>query len=195
MTLRRYEAMFLFDSAVTRDWATVEQEVRRLLERIGAELLVCVKFDERRLAYEINRRKRGLYVLTYIDADSDRIVDLERDVQLSELVLRILVLRAENLTEERLAELKAHPPETALAPQSEGRGRHDDGPGGRPPRPGRGDRGDRSDRDGDRPAPRERQESAGPPQPAPAGGTESAATATADAPPTDKPAEPSEGDA
>lgn len=123
--MKRYEAMFLFDSAATRDWETIEQEVRRLCDRIGAELLVCVKFDERRLAYEINRRRRGTYVLTYMDAPNDRIGDLERDARLSELILRLLVLRAENLTEERLAELKAHPPETPLAPGGDSR-RHDD---------------------------------------------------------------------
>jgi small subunit ribosomal protein S6 len=123
--LKRYEAMYLFDSAATRDWASIEQEVQRLCGRIGAELLVCVKYDERRLAYEINRRKRGTYVLTYMDAPPDRIGDLERDVQLSEFVLRVLVLRAENLTEEKLAELKAHPAETPLAPGGDSR-RHDE---------------------------------------------------------------------
>ena len=63
--MKRYEGMFLFDSAGARDWAAIDQEVRRLLGRISAEPLVCVKFDERKLAYEIKRRKRGTYVLTY----------------------------------------------------------------------------------------------------------------------------------
>lgn len=123
--MKRYEAMYLFDSAATRDWASIEQEVQRLCGRIGAELLVCAKYDERRLAYEINRRRRGTYVLTYMDAPSERIGELERDVQLSELVLRVLVLRAEHLTEEKLAELKAHPAETPLAPGGDNR-RHDE---------------------------------------------------------------------
>jgi small subunit ribosomal protein S6 len=123
--LKRYEGMFLFDSAVARDWQTVEHEVHRLCNRINAELLVCVKFDERKLAYEINRRKRGLYVLTYFEAAPERIVDLERDAQLSDSVLRLLVLRADEVTEERLAELKTWPAETPLSPLSSDR-RHDD---------------------------------------------------------------------
>ncbi len=124
--MKRYEGMFLFDTAVLRDWPSIEQELRRLLERIGAQLLVAVKFDERKLAYEIRRRKRGTYVLSYFEAAPEKIVDLERDARLSETVLRLLVLRAENLTEERLAELRAHPADVPLAPQAgEGR-RHDD---------------------------------------------------------------------
>ncbi len=150
--MKRYEAMFLFDPNAARDWSEIEQEVKRLCGRIGAELLVCVKYDERRLAFEINKRKRGTYVLTYMDAPPERITDLERDARLSELILRLLVLRAEGLTEERLAELKAHPPETPLSPGGDGR-RHDDGgrrhdDGGRPPR--REERRGRSEGEGDR---------------------------------------------
>jgi ribosomal protein S6 len=124
--LKRYEVMFLFDTAAVRDWAGIEEEVRRLCERIGAQLLVCVKFDERKLAFEIARRKRGTYVLTYIDAPVERIGDLERDVRLSEVILRALVLRADKLTEAKLAELRAHPAETPLAPMTGDGRRHED---------------------------------------------------------------------
>jgi small subunit ribosomal protein S6 len=118
--------MFLFDTALARDWAAIEEEVRRLCSRIGAELLVCVKFDERKLAYEIDRRKRGTYVLAYVDAPSERINDLERDIRLSEMILRGLVVRAEQLTEERLAQLRAHPAEMPLSPLGGDGRRHDD---------------------------------------------------------------------
>ncbi|MEW6252840.1 MAG: 30S ribosomal protein S6, partial [Planctomycetota bacterium] len=151
--MKRYEALFLFDTAAARDWAGIEEEVRRLCGRSGAELLVAVKFDERKLAYEINKRKRGTYVLAYFDAPSERIAELERDVRLSETVLRALILRAEKLSEERLAELRAHPAETPLAPLvSEGR-RHDDDrrPWDRRGGRDRGERGgDRGERGGDR---------------------------------------------
>ncbi len=124
--MKRYEAMLLFDTTAARDWAGVEQEVRRLCDRIGAQLLVCVKFDERKLAYEIKHRKRGTYALAYLDAPQERIGELERDARLSELVLRLLVLRAESLTEERLAELRARSPEAALVPMGGDGRRHDD---------------------------------------------------------------------
>ncbi len=153
--LKRYEGLFLFDSAQMRDWASVDKEVRRLCERIGATLLVCVKFDERKLAYEIRRRKRGLYVLTYFDAPTDRIVDLERDAQLSDVILRLLVLRSD-ISAEKLAALQAHNAETPLVPAGEGR-RHDDDRDHRDHR----DRGDRGGRDHHRR--REFEPEAGPP--------------------------------
>ncbi|MBU0640995.1 MAG: 30S ribosomal protein S6 [Planctomycetes bacterium] len=140
--MRRYEGMFLFDNAVAHEWSGIEQEVRRLCDRIGAELEVCVKYDERKLAYEINRRKRGTYVLTYFQSVGDRINDLERDVRLSELVLRVLVLRADNVAEERIAELKARSAEEPLSPGSGDGRRHWDDERPRRERPPRsGDRG------------------------------------------------------
>ena len=141
--MKRYEGLFLFDTSVVRDWHDIEEEIRRLCGRIGAELLVCVKFDERKLAFEIKRRKRGTYVLTYFDAPPEKLVDIERDVVLSEVILRALFLRTDKLTEVRLAELRALPAEQPLAPMAgEGR-RHDDDR-----RPPRGyDRGPAGDRD------------------------------------------------
>lgn len=126
--MKRYEGMFLFDNTALHEWSDVEAEVRRLFERIHAEPLVCVKFDERKLAYEIKGRKRGTYVLTYFDADPQSITDLERDARLSELILRTMVLRTDKLSEERLAELKTHTPDQPLQPVSSDWRRGEGGP-------------------------------------------------------------------
>jgi small subunit ribosomal protein S6 len=126
--LKRYEGMFLFDNTNVHQWPEMDAEVRRLCERIGANLQVCVKFDERKLAFEIKGRKRGTYVLTYFDADANRIADLERDARLSELILRMLVLRADHISDARLAELKALPPEEPLQPLSSDGRRGEGGP-------------------------------------------------------------------
>jgi small subunit ribosomal protein S6 len=100
--LKTYEGMFLLDAGVANDWEAIGAEIRRIMRRAEAELLSCRKWDERRLAYPIRGRKRGCYVLTYFRADPTRIVGLERDTQLSELVLRSLVLKAEDVSEEEI---------------------------------------------------------------------------------------------
>jgi small subunit ribosomal protein S6 len=98
--LRTYEGMFLFDPTFATDMGKVEQEIARLMERAGAEIIMCNKWDERKLAYEIKGRKRGCYVLVFFRAESDKITGIERDVQLSESVLRVLIMRADYMTEE-----------------------------------------------------------------------------------------------
>lgn len=100
--MRLYEAMFLVPTGVATDWEAVEAEIGRLMERAGSELLVCRRWDERRLAYPIKGHKRGCYILTYFRADPGRIAELERSARLSERILRALVLRADQVSEEQI---------------------------------------------------------------------------------------------
>lgn len=90
--------MFLFDPTFAASWASCESEINRLMERAKAEVVFCKKWDERRLAYKLKGRKRGVYALTYFKAPSDRIGPLERDIQISENILRALVIRADGVT-------------------------------------------------------------------------------------------------
>jgi small subunit ribosomal protein S6 len=115
--------MFLFDPASTPDWEACRAELDRLMGRIGAKVIVANKWDERRLAYEIRGRKRGIYGLTYFEADPGKLSELERDTNLSEAVLRFLILQAEHLTEEEMKEVASRPasesgPEGEEAPRS-----------------------------------------------------------------------------
>ena len=97
-----YEGMFLFDPTFGASFENCETEIRRLMDRAEAELVFCRKWDDRRLAYRIKGRKRGVYVLIYFKAKAEKIVPLERDAQLSEDILRLLVLRADDVTPEAM---------------------------------------------------------------------------------------------
>ena len=102
--MKNYEAMFLFDPGMLTDWDSVQKEVLRLLERAGAQVVACSRWDERRLAYEIKGRKRGVYALTYFKADPTKIVGIERDVSLSESALRCLIIRVDRMTDDEMKE-------------------------------------------------------------------------------------------
>ena len=110
--MNNYEGMFLFDPALSHEWSEVETEINRLLTRVDATLICSKKWDERRLAYEIKGRRRGLYVLVFFRADGSRIRDLMRDVELSESVLRAMILRADHLTEEQMRAVESAPPDS-----------------------------------------------------------------------------------
>ena len=96
-----YEAMFLIDSAeAAKDWDGIIELVTKMLNKIDAQIVSLKKWDERPLAYPIKRVTRGTYILSYFKADGRRITELERDVLLSERVMRALILRVDHLTEE-----------------------------------------------------------------------------------------------
>lgn len=100
-----YEAMFLIDSAeAAADWDGVITTIKNILGRAEAEIVSIRKWDERRLAYKINGKVRGTYILCYFRADGKRIRDIERDVQLSERIMRVLILSAEHMRQEDIVQ-------------------------------------------------------------------------------------------
>ncbi len=97
-----YEAMFLIGQSVSADLTGVIQHINEVLARGGAEVIAMRKWDERRLAYEIRGQKRGLYILVYFRAEGPNVAHIERDCNLSEKILRALILRADHLTQEEM---------------------------------------------------------------------------------------------
>ena len=98
-----YEVMFLIDSAeAAKDWDGIIELVTKMLNKIDAQIITLKKWDERPLAYSIKRCSRGTYILAYFKADGRKITELERDVLLSERVMRALILRIDHLTEEEI---------------------------------------------------------------------------------------------
>ena len=104
---RAYEAMFLVDTAqATSNWEGVLSEINTLLSRAKAEVIGVHKWEENRLCYEIKGCKRGTYVLSYFHALPNAIQGLERDIQINEIILRVLVLRADHVSPEEMASPK-----------------------------------------------------------------------------------------
>ena len=96
-----YEGMFLIDSAqAAGDWDGSIKVITDVLEKSEAEIISIRKWDECRLAYEIDHKTRGTYLLCYFRADGEKIRELERSIQLSERIMRVLILKADHLTEE-----------------------------------------------------------------------------------------------
>lgn len=96
-----YEGMFLVDSArAGSDWDGINAAIRKILERAEADIISIRKWDDRRLAYEIKHVGRGTYILVYFRADGEKIQGIEKAVQLSEHILRVLILSAEHMTDE-----------------------------------------------------------------------------------------------
>jgi len=95
-----YEGMFLFPQSASADLGGAVDHVKSILARSEAEIVSLVKWDERRLAYDIKGNKRGIYLLAYFKAPAANLARIERDCNLSEQLLRSMVLRAEHVAAE-----------------------------------------------------------------------------------------------
>jgi len=101
VTTKLYEGMFLVDTAVAAaDWDGMIGSIEAVLKRVDAEVVSLRKWDERRLAYDVDKVSRGTYILVYFKCDGEKIREIEKTVQLSEKILRVLILNAEHMTQE-----------------------------------------------------------------------------------------------
>ena len=98
---RLYEGLFLVDSALAAaDWQMVNDTIQKILTKVNADIVSFRKWDERKLTYDINRVSRGTYILVYFNCDPLRVNEVERDVQLSETLMRVMILRADEITQD-----------------------------------------------------------------------------------------------
>ena len=94
--MNQYEVMYVIDTAL-EDSARTEliNRFNELVVKNGGEVERVDEWGKRRLAYAINYKTEGYYVLMYIKAPADLPRELERNLKISESVLRYLVIRYE----------------------------------------------------------------------------------------------------
>ncbi|MFI4859938.1 MAG: 30S ribosomal protein S6 [Phycisphaerales bacterium JB063] len=118
-----YEGLFLIDQgALASDPAGAAQHVQDMLDRAEATTRVMHKWEERKLAYPIAGQKRGTFFLAYFDARPAQIANIERDCNLSEQVLRVMMTRCDFMGEEEIARALAGEPLHKEEPAPEGAG-------------------------------------------------------------------------
>lgn len=93
--MRRYELVVIVSPDVAEDDVpdAVDRLVRRPVESEGGELQEIDSWGRRKLAYPIQRYQEGNYVLTQLNMDPQKTGELERSLQISEEVLRHLLIR------------------------------------------------------------------------------------------------------
>ena len=111
--MQQYELMVILDPEV--DERTVAPSLDKFLNVIRNEGGTIDKIDiwgRRRLAYEIDKKTEGIYAVVNFTAEAATTDELDRQLGLSEAVMRTKVLRAETAVSQtglskRIAEAKA----------------------------------------------------------------------------------------
>jgi small subunit ribosomal protein S6 len=111
--MHQYELMVILDPEL--DERTVAPSLDKFLGVIRADGGTIDKVDiwgKRRLAYEINKKSEGIYAVVDMTDTAASTIELDRQLKLSEAVMRTKVLRAEEAIAqvaeaERLAAEKA----------------------------------------------------------------------------------------
>lgn len=92
--MRRYELMVILDPNL--DERTVQPSIDQFLGVVrndGGSVEKVDVWGKRRLAYEIDKKAEGIYAVVDLNAEPATVKELDRQMGLSEAVLRTKVLR------------------------------------------------------------------------------------------------------
>lgn len=85
------------DGKASENPQAVVDHIRGLLDRNGCVVQSLAKWDSRRLAYEIQGKRRGMYFLAKFEADPARVAALEGDCRISTVLMRTMIVRQEKV--------------------------------------------------------------------------------------------------
>ena len=105
MANRVYEVMFIATpDAADDDIAKLNETLQAIITDQGGTIVRVDDMGRRKMAYEINRKKEGYYVLFEIEGTGREIAELERRMRVNDLIMRYLTVRVdeERKTAEKL---------------------------------------------------------------------------------------------
>lgn len=92
--MKKYELMFIIDPTVLEEGReAVLTKVNGILTSAGATVLKSEKWGERKLAYPINKKKTGFYVLTTLEMDGTKLTEVETKLNITEEVMRYIIVK------------------------------------------------------------------------------------------------------
>ena len=115
--MNQYEVMYVIDTALEEQARTdLINRFSSLVELNGGQVDRVDEWGKRRLAYAINYKTEGYYVLMYIAAPAELPRELERNFQINENVLRYMVIRYEGALPPKREPLKPYTPHNTDVP-------------------------------------------------------------------------------
>jgi small subunit ribosomal protein S6 len=116
--VNQYEVMYVIDTAIA-DQTRIDliERFSGLVTQGGGQADRIDEWGKRRLAYAINYKTEGYYVLMYITAPAELPRELERNFKINENILRYLVIKFEGALPPKREPLKpaAQPAQQTLS--------------------------------------------------------------------------------
>ncbi len=98
--MNHYETLFVVKPTLTEEEIKSQiEKVKAILEKEGAELVATDDMGMRKLAYPVQKNSRGYYTVLLFNAKGDTIAELERNLRISEEVIKFLTVKYSNTKE------------------------------------------------------------------------------------------------
>lgn len=96
MAKRTYEVMYIINPETDADKIEkLNDAVGKLIEKEGGTVVRMDDIGMRNLAYPIQKKREGHYVLFEVDGTGQEIMELERRMRVNDLIIRYITVRVD----------------------------------------------------------------------------------------------------
>ena len=96
MANRTYEVMYIVNPDTADDKiAKLNEAVENLIKKEGGNVVKIDDIGRRRLAYPIEKKNEGYYVLFEIEGTGQEIAELERRMRVNDMIIRFMTVRVD----------------------------------------------------------------------------------------------------
>jgi small subunit ribosomal protein S6 len=95
---RTYEVVFIINPDTADDEVTrLSEGVQKIITTQGGSITKAEMMGKRQLAYEINHKKDGTYVLLEVEGSGAEIAEVERRMRVNDQILRYMTVRVDEM--------------------------------------------------------------------------------------------------
>ncbi|MFD0716150.1 30S ribosomal protein S6 [Paenibacillus sp. GCM10027626] len=91
--MRKYEVMYIIRPDVEQEAVQAVTDKFQGIISNGGEVTKHDVMGKRRLAYEINKHRDGIYVLVHFNATPEVVAELDRVMKITDEIIRYLVVK------------------------------------------------------------------------------------------------------
>ncbi|MGL4687164.1 MAG: 30S ribosomal protein S6 [Fusobacteriaceae bacterium] len=92
--MKKYEIMYIINPTILEEGReALIEKVAAILTKNGATILKNEKWGERKLAYPIDKKKTGFYVLTTFEIDGTNLISVEGTLNITEGLMRYIIVK------------------------------------------------------------------------------------------------------
>jgi small subunit ribosomal protein S6 len=119
--LSDYECLYITKPSLTEEEVSgVNEKVKGVVEKNGGSISKIENWGKKKLAYEVKKEKKGIYVLSHIKGPGSLVSELENHLKIQDNVIKFLTvklnMKEEAAKAERAGKLVESQREKALEP-------------------------------------------------------------------------------
>ncbi len=92
--LRPYETIFVVKPSLSDDEVTaIVDKIKGIVEETGGVIVAAENWGKKKLAYDIQNERKGIYIVMHIKGSGEVIREIERNYRISEFIIKYMTIK------------------------------------------------------------------------------------------------------